>query len=145
MRHQQGEPSPLLARRGAAHINRYCVATKECAAGWWTKIRQTESLEQPPRLRQCGCLRDYFLLAQPPLLARRGDGCSRILEPVRCISTAAHVSCVGLQPVFQMSTTCREIQRLPVRVRSHPVKRQRLDGCRVRGIEIHVLREAISV
>ena len=30
--------------------------------------------EPPPRLRRFGCFATFLLLAQPPLLARRGDG-----------------------------------------------------------------------
>jgi hypothetical protein len=36
--------------------------------------------EQPPRLRRQWLLRNIFFLAQPPLLARRGDGADQVLS-----------------------------------------------------------------
>src|SRR5688572_10857190 len=56
------------------HTKKCRVATLAFEAGWWTKVRQKESFEQPPRLRGSRKLRDFFLIAQPPLLSRRGDG-----------------------------------------------------------------------
>jgi hypothetical protein len=50
---------------------------------------KTSSLDQPPRLREIRRLRDVHLIAQPPLLARRGDrshldapGCERLRRHV---------------------------------------------------------------
>jgi hypothetical protein len=61
---------------------------KRCGAG---VVDPKDSLDPPPRLRETRRLRDIFLIAQPPLLARRGDAAllSVAITVLMTISTAA--------------------------------------------------------
>src|SRR5687767_2713162 len=90
--------SPLLDRRGGRDIKRNIakLPLKE-RTGWWFKIDRLET-EPPPRLRHQRRLRSFFLMAQPPLLSRRGNrglpGLLRYLALVAmgAIAVAAPVS-----------------------------------------------------
>src|SRR6185503_6934236 len=65
-------PLPLLARRGGRDIKKSREASTRSGRGGGSNI--LFEFEPPPRLCRQWWLRNIFFLAQPPLLARRGNG-----------------------------------------------------------------------
>src|SRR6185436_13379334 len=65
-------PLPLLARRGGRDIKKSREASTRSGRGGGS-INLFE-FEPPPRLCRQWWLRNIFFVAQPPLLARRGNG-----------------------------------------------------------------------
>src|SRR6186997_1223442 len=65
-------PLPLLDRRGGRDINKSREASTKSGRGGCSNV--LFEFEQPPRLCRQWLLRDILFLAQPPLLARRGNG-----------------------------------------------------------------------
>src|SRR6185295_12698695 len=65
-------PLPLLDRRGGRDTKKSREASTRSGRGGGSNI--LFEFEPPPRLCRLWWLRDIFFVAQPPLLARRGNG-----------------------------------------------------------------------
>src|SRR5215813_5847755 len=70
-RDQIGECSPLLVRRGGRDIKKISAQPTLLERPGWSLTTRFRC-ERPPRLRGPRWLRIFFLIAQPPLLTRRG-------------------------------------------------------------------------
>ena len=57
------------------------------------RLHATLRCEPPPRLRHFGCLAPFFLLAQPPLLFKEGNGQEILCPNANTPANITNISC----------------------------------------------------